>query len=108
MSWISITDAVNAIHHLVADERLEGPVNVTSPEPVIDRDFIRTLGRVLRRPTPFPLPAAALRLVLGEMAESTLLASARVQPSKLLRAGFRFEHPALEGALRHVLDRPQQ
>ena len=88
---------------VLVNETLSGPVNVTAPEPVRNRDFTRTLGRVLSRPTLFPVPAAALRLVLGEMADSTLLSSARVVPERLLEAGHRFVHPGLETALRHVL-----
>jgi uncharacterized protein (TIGR01777 family) len=103
MSWISIDDVVGALLHLVLDETLSGPVNVTAPEPVRNRDFTRTLGRVLSRPTPFPVPSIALRLVLGEMADSTLLASARVLPERLLASGYRFSHPDPETALRHVL-----
>lgn len=103
MSWISIDDVVGALVQLLLNEALSGPVNVTAPEPVRNRDFTRTLGRVLSRPTPFPVPSAALRLVLGEMADSTLLASARVLPERLLESGHRFAHPGLETALRHVL-----
>ncbi|MEP7228015.1 MAG: DUF1731 domain-containing protein, partial [Gemmatimonadales bacterium] len=77
--------------------------NLVAPEPVRNRDFTAILGRVLSRPTPFAVPAAALRLTLGEMANSTLLASARVLPKRLLAAGYRFEHQDLETALRHVL-----
>lgn len=108
MSWISIADAVSAIQHALTEARLEGPVNLTSPEPVTNRDFTRTLGRVLGRPTPFPVPAGALRLILGEMAQSTLLASARVHPERLLQEGYGFQHPSLDGALRHVLGKPPQ
>ena len=103
MSWIAIDDVVGIILCLVIEQRMSGPVNVTAPEPVVNRDFMESLGRVLRRPTPFPLPASGLRLAFGEMAQSTLLASARVYPAKLLNAGYRFEYPVLEGALRHVL-----
>lgn len=103
MSWISIDDVVGALLHLVLNEALSGPVNVTAPEPLRNRDFTRTLGRVLSRPTPFPVPAAALRLVLGEMADSTLLASTRVLPERLLGSGYRFTHPDPETALRQVL-----
>jgi uncharacterized protein (TIGR01777 family) len=102
MSWISIHDAVGVIRYaLLAD--LHGPINATAPEPVTNRDFTRTLGRVLRRPTILPVPAVALRLALGEMADRTLLSSARVLPSRLLQSGFRFEYPELEGAFRQVL-----
>lgn len=103
MSWISIDDVVGAILHVLLTESFSGPVNLVAPEPVRNRDFTAILGRVLSRPTPFAVPAAALRLTLGEMATSTLLASARVLPKRLLAAGYRFEHPDLDTALRHVL-----
>ena len=103
MSWISIDDVVGAILHVLLTESFSGPVNLVAPEPVRNRDFTAILGRVLSRPTPFAVPAAALRLILGEMATSTLLASARVLPKRLLAAGYRFEHPDLDTALRHVL-----
>jgi len=105
MSWVSIDDAVGAIVHLLETDSMLGPFNVTAPEPLPNRDFTRTLGRVLSRPTPFPVPGSALRLVLGEMADGALLSSARVVPRRLLASGFRFAHPDLESALRHVLRR---
>jgi uncharacterized protein len=103
MSWIAIDDVVGIILRLLYDQQLTGVVNVTAPEPMINRDFMQTLGRVLRRPAPFPLPAAGLRLAFGEMAQSTILASARVYPARLHDAGYRFEYPGLAGALQHVL-----
>jgi len=103
LSWISIDDAVDALIYLLFTDSLAGPVNVTAPEPIHNRDFTRILGQVLSRPTLFPVPAAALRLALGEMADSTVLASTRVVPRRLLTTGFRFSHPDLETALRHVL-----
>ncbi len=103
MSWISIDDAVAAVLHLLNTETLMGPVNVTAPDPVRNQDFTTTLARVLSHPTFFPVPSAALRLVFGDMADGTLLSSARVMPRRLLSAGFRFSHPDLEQALRHVL-----
>ena len=103
MSWISIDDVVGAILHVLVTESFSGPVNLVAPEPVRNRDFSAILGRVVSRPTPFAVPAAALRLALGEMASSTVLASARVLPKRLLAAGYRFEHPDLDTALRHVL-----
>jgi uncharacterized protein (TIGR01777 family) len=102
-SWISIDDVVGALLHLVLNESLSGAVNVSAPEPVRNRDFTRILGRVLSRPTPFPVPSTALRLVFGEMADSALLASVRVLPERLLGSGYRFAYPDLEAALRHVL-----
>jgi uncharacterized protein (TIGR01777 family) len=103
MSWISIDDTIGAIEQALSNPGLNGPVNVTAPEPVTNREFTRTLGRVLSRPTLLPVPAAALRLVLGEMAESTVLASARVLPTKLVEVGYHYTQPRLEAALRHVL-----
>ena len=105
MSWISIDDVVSALIFLMANETAVGPVNVTSPEPVRNRDFTRTLGRVLSRPTVLPVPAHGLRLIFGEMADATLLASTRVVPQRLLQVGFQFQHSALERALRAVLRR---
>ncbi|HEY8195711.1 MAG TPA: TIGR01777 family oxidoreductase [Gemmatimonadales bacterium] len=103
MSWISIDDVVGGILHVLQTESFTGPVNVVAPQPVRNRDFTTILGQVVSRPTPFAVPASALRLVLGEMANSTLLASARVLPKRLLASGYRFEHPDLGTALRHVL-----
>jgi uncharacterized protein (TIGR01777 family) len=103
LSWIAIDDAVGAVVHALSTATLQGAVNATAPEAVTNRDFTRALARVLGRPAPFTVPAAALRLMLGEMAEGTLLTSARVFPARLLESGYRFRHPDLESALRHVL-----
>lgn len=105
MSWISIDDAVDAIHEALFDHRLAGPVNATAPEPVQNREFVAALGRVLNRPSVVPAPAFALRALFGELADETLLASQRVLPSRLQRLGFRFRHPTVESAFRHVLGR---
>ena len=103
MSWISIDDVVGAIQHALATESLRGPVNAVAPHPVTNAEFTRTLGRVLGRPTIFPMPAIVARLAFGEMAKALLLASQRVQPVKLEASGFQFRHPELEGALRELL-----
>lgn len=103
MSWVALQDVAEAIAHTLSADALEGPVNVSAPEPVINRDFARVLGRVLRRPAVLPVPALALRAVLGEMADRALLSSARVLPVRLLESGFRFRYPDLEGALRSML-----
>jgi uncharacterized protein (TIGR01777 family) len=105
MSWVAIDDAVGAIQHTLATSSLRGAANAVAPEPVTNRDFTRALGRVLDRPTVLPLPAFAARLAFGELADALLLASARVVPDALLASGYRFKHPGLEGALRHVLGR---
>ncbi len=103
MSWIALDDVVGAIHHAMITEALRGPVNAVGPSPVVNLEFTKTLGRVIRRPTIFPLPAFAARLALGEMADALLLASTRVEPARLVGAGYVFRHPELEAALRHLL-----
>jgi NAD dependent epimerase/dehydratase family enzyme len=105
VSWVAIDDVVRAIEHALASDSLSGPVNVTAPEPVTNADYARTLGRVLRRPAVLPAPAAAMRLVLGEFA-GEILGGQRVVADRLTESGFEFQHPQLEGALRHVLGRP--
>jgi uncharacterized protein (TIGR01777 family) len=103
MSWVALTDVTDALVHMLSAKSLEGPVNVSAPEPVTNRDFTRALGRVLGRPTILPVPAAALRAVFGEMADRTLLSSARVLPARLIESGYHFTYPGLEGALRSML-----
>ena len=103
MSWITLDDTVSAIGHLLAAESAAGPVNVVAPAPVTNGEFTRTLGRVLRRPTLFPMPGFAARLAFGEMADALLLASARVRPARLLDSGYAFRHGSLEEGLRYVL-----
>ncbi len=103
VSWIALEDLVGAVDHAIRNGSLEGPVNAASPRPVTNREFAKTLGRVLGRPAVLPVPAFAVRLVLGEMADELLLASARVEPDRLLLSGYAFRYPELEGALRHLL-----
>ncbi len=103
MSWIALDDLLGVVWQCLADERLQGPVNAVSPGPVTNREFTKMLGRVLRRPTVFPVPAPAIRLLFGEMGDEALLSSTRVTPVKLETSGFMFRYPELEGALRHVL-----
>jgi uncharacterized protein (TIGR01777 family) len=103
MSWIALDDVLGVIRYVLSREELRGPVNAVAPNPVSNREFTKTLGRVLSRPTILPLPAFAARLAFGEMADAVLLASARVEPARLLSSGYRFQFPELEGALRHLL-----
>jgi len=105
MSWVAMDDVLGALHHALVNDTLDGPFNLVTPEPVMNREFTRTLGRVLGRPTVIPVPTLALRLGLGEMADATLLASARVRPRRLQETGYVFRFPTLESALRHVLVR---
>jgi uncharacterized protein (TIGR01777 family) len=103
MSWITLDDLVGIIKRALTDERLRGPINAVAPQSVTNEEFTKTLGSVLGRPTIFPVPAFAARLAFGEMADALLLSSARVEPARLTEAGYEFERPELEGALRHVL-----
>jgi uncharacterized protein (TIGR01777 family) len=103
MSWISLDDVVGSIYHALATESLSGPVNAVAPKPVTNCEFTKTLGRVLWRPTIFPMPAFMARLAFGEMANDLLLGSSRVEPVKLLQSGYRFLHADLERSLRHLL-----
>ena len=102
-SWVARDDVVGAIHHALVSETLSGPVNATAPNTVTNAEFTKALGRVLGRPTIFPLPAAAARLMLGEAADELLLGSARILPKRLQESNFRFRHPELDEALRSML-----
>lgn len=108
VSWISRDDLLGVILFALTNDKLSGPVNAVSPNPVMNREFTRTLGRVLSRPTIFPMPAFAARLVFGKMADELFLASTRVEPMRLKAAGYCFQDPELEGALRRILRREQR
>ena len=103
MSWISLDDTVGAIRHALITGALRGAANVTAPRPVTNREFSSALGRALSRPAIAPVPAVALRLLFGQLADEALLSSARVVPAKLQQTGYAFRHPDLDAALRHVL-----
>ncbi len=103
MSWIALDDVVGAIHHSIMHDTLSGPVNGVGPHPATNLEFTKTLGRVLHRPTIFPMPAPVVRLAFGEMGDALLLSSARVRPARLLESGYAFRYPDLEAALRHLL-----
>lgn len=103
MSWITIYDVLNGIKFLIADTSTRGPVNFVAPSPMTNAEFTKVLGRVLSRPTLFPVPAFGVRLAFGEMADALLLSSQKVEPSVLEDRGFLFSWPTLEPALRHIL-----
>ena len=103
VSWVALDDALGAIVHVLSTQTLRGAVNVASPAPVTHAEFARTLGRVLGRPTVLGMPAFAVRLMFGEMADELLLASQRLVPARLLSSGYQFRFPELEAALRHLL-----
>jgi len=105
MSWVVLDDVLRVVRFALEHEHLAGAVNVVAPRPVQSSEFTATLARVLSRPSLLPLPAFAVRAMFGEMGEQVLLAGQRVLPARLEREGFRFEHPELEAALRHVLGR---
>ena len=102
MSWVALDDAVDVLYLSLVDDRLSGPVNAVAGA-VTNDEFVRTLGRVLNRPALLPLPAFALKLAFGQMAQETILYSQRVEHRKLTQLGYSFEHPELESALRHAL-----
>ena len=103
LSWISIRELPGIMAHLLQHEELSGPVNLTAPQPVCNRDFTEALAHVLRRPAFLPAPGFLLKLLFGEMAEDLLLASAKVRPGRLLDSGYVFKFPELDAALRHLL-----
>jgi uncharacterized protein (TIGR01777 family) len=102
-SWIHIDDFVAAVQHIVDHVSVNGPVNMTAPNPVTSAEFTKTLAKTLNRPALLPLPAVVAKLALGEFAEEGLLASARVQAKKLIESGFQFGFPELEAALKNLL-----
>ena len=102
-SWIAIDDVVGIIRYALSHHALSGPINAVTPTAITNAQFTQTLGRVLHRPTFLPLPAAAARLALGEMADALLLSSTRVVPQQLLDHGYSYEQPELEAALRYLL-----
>lgn len=106
VSWITLDDAVRAVDRLLGEETPAGPVNLVAPQPVDNRRLTRSLGRVLRRPAVLPVPALALRVMLGEMADELLLSSARAVPRRLLDWGFEFGDPELDAALDRLLGSP--
>jgi uncharacterized protein (TIGR01777 family) len=103
MSWIALDDLVRLLIFTITNDALRGPINAVAPQSVTNADFTRALARVLHRPALFPAPAFALRLALGQMADELLLASQRVEPKLAMDAGFRYQYPQVESALRHVL-----
>lgn len=98
ISWIALEDATGVIRSVLVDEKLSGPINVVTPNPVRNAEFTTALARVLHRPAIFPVPGFALRLALGEMADELLLVSQRVNPRKLVTQGYAFRFPDLDAA----------
>jgi uncharacterized protein (TIGR01777 family) len=103
MSWIAIDDVVSAIRHALNNESLNGPTNFVAPNPVRNSEFTKILGKILSRPTIFPIPEFGVRLAFGEMGDALLLSSQRVQPTRLQADGFEFAYPQLDQALKSIL-----
>ena len=103
MSWIALDDVIKGLKFLIEDQSVNGPANFVAPNPVTNAEFTKTLGRVLSRPTIFPVPVFGVRLAFGEMADALLLSSQRVEPGVLKDKGFSFSWPTLEPALRTLL-----
>ena len=102
LSWIHIEDVVRALLFAIEDSHATGAVNLTSPNPVTNAEFSRALGHALRRPAVLPVPALALRVLYGEMAE-VVVTGQRAVPRRLQELGFEFRHPVVEPALRDLL-----
>jgi uncharacterized protein (TIGR01777 family) len=103
MSWIDVQDMVGAIHHILKNDLLQGPVNMVAPKPVRNEEFVKTLASVLSRPAILPMPALAVKTLFGEMGEELLLASQKVEPGKLISSGYPFRQRELSKSLQHLL-----
>lgn len=103
MSWIHLDDIVGAVLHLGSNEKVSGPVNLVAPTPVRNAEFTAVLGKVLSRPTIFPVPEFALKLAMGEMAQEVLLGSQRVEPKQLTASGYDFKFRNLRDGLEDLV-----
>lgn len=103
ISWVHIWDLVAAVHHILKTDLLQGPVNMVAPKAVTNAEFTQTLGSVLSRPAILPLPAFAAKFAFGQIADEVLLASQRVEPTKLIASGYPFQYPDLRKALESVV-----
>jgi uncharacterized protein (TIGR01777 family) len=105
MSWIHLDDWVALVQWAIENQQADGAINATAPEPVTNERFSHTVGSVLGRPAFMRVPALAVRLLLGEMADALVVGGQRVVPKRALDLGFRFRYPDLRGALDAVLTR---
>lgn len=103
MSWIDVQDLMGAIHHILKTDLLQGPVNMVAPRPVTNAEFTRTLADTLSRPAILPLPSFIVKLIFGEMGETALLGSQRVEPVELIRSGYPFQFSDLRSSLSNTL-----
>ena len=93
------------MHYLMNQQDAEGVYNLTAPNPVTQKQFAKTLGKVLRRPGFAPAPGFVMKILFGEMGKSLILDGQKVHPKRLIESGYRFEHKSLEPALRDALGR---
>ena len=103
MSWIGIEDFLSAVYHLLHNDTVEGPTNITSPNPITNYDFSQTLGSLLSKPVPFTIPASVIKAVFGDMGKELLLEGAKVMPNKLIKSGYNFIHTNIEDTLKESL-----
>ncbi len=103
VSWISIADCLGVIDFAMANKKLSGPTNVTSPSPLRNKEFTQTIGKILHRPERVPVPKTMLHLMFGDFAEEALLSSTKALPEKLTLSGYKFQHPDLQSALNSIL-----
>lgn len=104
-SWIALQEIPLIMNHLIRTESISGAVNVVAPNPVSNADFTRALGKVLQRPTIFPVPGFIVNMMFGEMGQELLLQGAKVLPQKLLNSGYTFTYPDIESGLKAALTR---
>lgn len=102
MPWIHLKDEIDGMIFAL-EKKISGPVNLVAPESVRNADFTRAVGKAMRRPTPFPAPAFALKLLLGDFAKEGLLASTKVVPQVLLDAGYKFHYPTIDEAMAELV-----
>jgi hypothetical protein len=105
MSWIDVRDMVGAIHHILKNDLIQGPVNMVAPKPVRNAEFVKTLASVLSRPAIFPMPAFAVKMAFGEMGDELLLSSQKVEASKLISSGYPFRYRDLRASIEELLKR---
>ena len=102
-AWISLEDQARAIIHLIENEQASGPFNITAPEPATCEQIVHALGKALRRPTIFRVPAWLMKLVIGVAAEELLLCSQKMSAEKLIKSGYKFNHPTLREVVEYVV-----
>jgi uncharacterized protein (TIGR01777 family) len=105
ISWVTMEDVIGAIDHILFNTNISGPVNIATPHPVMNRELVKTLARVLGRPALLTLPAWIILPVFGKMGREVLLSSTRVSSQKLISSGYRFRHENLDDAIAFLLGR---